>query len=373
MWVLFAILTAAAMFAVLWPLSRPARIVADTAHDAEVYRDQLAEIERDLARGLIGQAEADAARVEVSRRLLAAAAAPAAPVAGGATGRRRIAALTALLVVPGIAFGLYSRLGSPALPDMPLAERLDSRQTAPPIDAMVAQVERHLAQNPQDGRGWEVLAPIYLQSGRVADAVKARTSALRLLGETADRQADLGEALVANAQGVVTAEAKAAFNRAATLEADHPKARFFIGLAAEQDGDKARAIAIWNDMIAKAQPGASYVEFLRAAVTRLEGTPASPAAALPPGPTGQDMAAAAEMKPQERDAMVRGMVDRLAARLAADGSDADGWVRLVRAYLVLGEVDKARAALADARKALAANPEKLNMLETQVRSLGLQG
>jgi cytochrome c-type biogenesis protein CcmH len=296
MWVLFAILTAAAIFAVLWPLSRPTKPVADTAHDAEVYRDQLSEIERDLARGLIGKAEAEAARIEVSRRLLAAAAAPALPVSDGSTLRRRIAALTALVIVPGIAFGLYGQLGSPTLPDMPLAERLDGRKDAPPMDAMLAQVERHLAQNPQDGRGWEVLAPIYLQSGRVDDAVKARTAALRLLGETADRQADLGEALVAQGQGVVTAEAKAAFARAVQLEADHLKARFFVGLAAEQDGDKARAIAVWNDMIAKAPPGASYVEFLGAAVTRLGGKPATASAAAPPsGPSAQDVAAASEM------------------------------------------------------------------------------
>jgi cytochrome c-type biogenesis protein CcmH len=243
------------------------------------------------------------------------------------------------------------------------------------MDAMVAQVERHLAHNPQDGRGWEVLAPIYLQAGRVDDAVKARTSALRLLGETADRQADLGEALVAQGQGVVTAEAKAAFARAVQLEADHLKARFFVGLAAEQDGDKARAIAVWNDMIAKAPPGASYIEFLSAAVTRLNGKPATPSAATAPpaGPSAQDVAAASDMKPEDRDAMVRGMVDRLAAKLAADGTDAEGWVRLVRAYVVLGEPDKARAALDQARKALAATPDKLNVLETQVRSLGLQG
>jgi cytochrome c-type biogenesis protein CcmH len=367
MWALFAILTAAAIMAVLWPLSRPRPVAGEADHDAEVYRDQLAEIGRDHARGLIGDAEAEAARVEVSRRLLAAAAAPARP-ALASTGRRRAAAAAALVALPAIALGLYTRLGSPSLPDQPLAARMQERGADPTMASLVAQVEKHLAANPQDGRGWEVLAPIYLQAGRVADAVKARGNALRLLGETADRQADLGEALVADGQGVVTAEAKAAFTRAVALEADNAKARFFIGLAAEQDGDRARARTIWTDMIAKAPPGAAYVDFLRAAVARLDGTPA-PAA----GPTAQDMANATDMKPEDRDAMVRGMVEKLAARLATDGTDAEGWVRLVRAYVVLGDTDRARAALIDARKALAGDASRLQVLENGLRQIGWQG
>ncbi len=111
---------------------------------------------------------------------------------------------------------------------------------------MVAQVEAHLAKNPNEGRGWEVVAPIYLRMGRFDDAVKARRQALALNGATAERQAGLGEALTAAANGIVTAEALAAFKAALALDADHVKARFFLGLAAEQDGRVERSGAIWR-------------------------------------------------------------------------------------------------------------------------------
>ncbi len=135
---------------------------------------------------------------------------------------------------------------------------------------LLARVENHLAEHPDDGRGWELLAPLYLRMGRAADAVNARGNALRLLGETADRQADFGEALVADANGVVTANARAAFERAIALDGKQPKARFFLGLAAEQDGRKADAEKIWQELAANAPPDASYLPAVRAALERLK-------------------------------------------------------------------------------------------------------
>jgi cytochrome c-type biogenesis protein CcmH len=372
-WLALALMTAAAILAVLWPLSRAATAVSGDGGIA-VYRDQLAEIERDRAAGRIGEAEAEAARVEVSRRLLAAAeTSPADDVVtpAGATWRRRATAVVALVVLPLAALGLYLPLGSPSMPGEPLAARLKAPPEQRTLATLIGQVEQHLARNPEDGRGWEVLAPVYMRLGRFEEAVKARRNALRLLGTSAAREADLGEALVAQANGIVTAEAKASFDRAVALDARDARARFFVGLAAEQDGRPAEAAETWRRLLADAPAGAAWTEFVRQSLARIEGTAGVPAGPSAPGPSEQDVAAAADLTSQQRSEMVRGMVERLAERLKRDGSDVDGWIRLVRAYTVLGEREKARDAASEARQALKAEPDKVRRLDELVNALAL--
>ena len=365
LWFPLALMTAAAVFVVLWPLGR-ARVAKPAGGDLAVYRDQMRELERDRSAGFIPAAEATAARVEISRRLLAADEAQQhAPPVSLAPWRRRFAAIAALAGLPLGAVVLYLAIGFPGLPDQPLAARSngpDGRSLA----ALVAQVEDRLERNPQDGRGWEVIGPVYMRLNRFDDAVRARRNALRILGPSVVREGDLGEALVAAANGVVTAEAKAAFDRALALDARDPRAKFFVGLAAQQDGKSAEAAAIWGDLLARAPADAPWTHVVRESLAQIE-QPAGEVSA--PGPAAPDVAAAAQMSPEDRANMVRGMVDRLAARLARDGSDLDGWVRLVRAYGVLGEHDRARAAAADARRALAGDPDKLRRLEAAVAEL----
>ena len=273
LWLVFALMTAAAIFAVLWPLARAHNVQAGS--ELEVYRDQLDEIERDRAAGLIGAAEADAARVEVSRRLIAAAdAAEFRHIAvGSPRWRRRAAAIAGLVLLPVGAIALYLTLGSPQLPGEPLQARLRAIHNDRSIASLVAQVETHLAQNPNDARGYAVLAPVYLQLGRFQDAVNARRKVLALGGETADRQADLGEALTAAANGIVTADAKVAFERAVALDASEPKARFYIGVAAEQDGDRAKAAAIWQEMLKSAPADAPWVATVTRALAEIGVAP----------------------------------------------------------------------------------------------------
>jgi cytochrome c-type biogenesis protein CcmH len=369
LWFPLALMTAAAVFVVLWPLGHR-RVAPASGGDLAVYRDQMRELERDRAAGLIAAAEADAARVEISRRLLAAA------DAQGETSsvslppwRRRAIAVAALVALPFGAVALYLALGFPGLPDQPLAARAVGPENRS-IAALVAQVEDRLEHNPQDGRGWEVIAPVYMRLGRFDDAVRARRNALRLLGATAAREGDLGEALVAAANGVVTAEAKAAFDRALALDAHDPRAKFFAGVAAQQDGKNADAAAIWNDLLAHAPADAPWANVVRQSLARLEN--AKPSASAP-GPGAAEVAAAADMSPEARVQMVRGMVERLAERLTRDGSDLDGWVRLVRAYLVLGEHERARGAAADARRALADDPDKLRRLDAALAELTAGG
>jgi cytochrome c-type biogenesis protein CcmH len=367
LWFVFALMTAVAIFAVLWPLGR-GRTRPRADNDLAVYRDQIDEIARDRVAGLIGEAEAEAARVEVSRRLLAAADAvqsESATAAPGETVRRRAAAGAALIALPAIAAGLYLALGSPQLPGQPIASRATTPLQDRSLDSLVAQVEAHLERNPEDGRGWDVVAPVYLRLGRFEDAVKARRNALRLNGASADREADLGEALMAAGNGIVTGDAKAAFERALTHAPKHFKARFFLGVAAQQDGQGAAAAAIWREMLADAKPDSPWAPMVRQALAQVEGTA--------PGPSAEDVAAAETMSPQDRAAMVRGMVERLAERLKRDGSDVEGWLRLVRAYSVMGDRDRALSAAADARRALGHDADKLRRLDALVKELRLEG
>ena len=345
LWLVFSLMTAAAIFAVLWPLGRrkPLRRGSDIA----VYRDQLDEIVRDRSAGLIGEAEAEAARVEVSRRLIAAADAAAAenpaPEAP-ARWRRRATAIAGLVLLPAGAVLLYLMLGSPQLPGEPLAARLQAPNENGAIENMVAQVENHVERNPNDGRAWEVLAPVYMRLGRFDDAVRAWRNAIRLNGSSASREADLGEALVFAANGVVTAEAKSQFDRAFALDGQDVMARFYLGMAADQDGRRAEAEKIWGDLLAKAPPGAPWVEMVRHALERK-----APAGAAATASAAPRRARRGETPADHQDTMINAMVERLAERLKKDGSDVQGWVQLVRSYRVLGQFDKAQAAIADAR------------------------
>jgi cytochrome c-type biogenesis protein CcmH len=356
LWFVFVLMTAAAAFAVLWPLARnkPVRLGGDVA----VYRDQLDEIQRDRASGLIGDAEAEAARVEVSRRLIAAADAADAERPADAKSsllQRRITAIAGLVLLPAGAFALYLTLGSPDLPGEPLALRMQAPKDTNDIQTMVAEVESHVAKNPNDGKGWEVLGPVYMRLGRYDDAVRAWHNAIAINGSNAEREANYGEAVVAAANGVVTDEAKAAFDRALKIYPQDVMARFYMGMAADQDGKRAEAEKIWNDLIAGAPPDAPWVEVVRRALAR--NTPAGGAAAP---------AVAAEGAPADHD--VNAMVERLAERLKKDGADVQGWLQLVRSYRVLGQNDKMQVALADARKALAGDADRLKQFNDGVEA-----
>jgi cytochrome c-type biogenesis protein CcmH len=391
LWLILALMTAAALGAVVWPLVR-ARGMTAGGSDLAVYRDQLEEIERDRSERRIEGEEAEAARVEVSRRLLAAANAENArePVASHAGGRRFAALAAVAALVPVLAAALYGVLGSPALPGQPLASRAPAGNEdleKSPIAQLVTRVEAHLDENPDDGRGWEVIAPVYMKLERYDDAAKARRRAIALLGETSMRQVDLGEAVTAAANGVIGDEAKAAFERAVALDADNYKAQFYLGLAAEQDGKAEDAARIWQALIARSPADAPWLPVVRQSLARIDpkaaeaaqaapasaGPAATSAAAQAPGPKPDDVAAASEMTEEQRGQMIRGMVDRLASRLHENGTDLDGWLRLLRAYKVLGENAKAKAAVVEARAALNSEPDKLRRLDAAIKDLDIGG
>jgi len=365
LWFLLALMTVAAVFAVLWPLGRNPKPQRE-GRESAVYQDQLAEIDRDIAAGLIGSTEGGAARVEIGRRLLAAADAEQEIQAAPSIRMRRSVAVVALIGLPVMAAALYLHLGSPGLKGFPLASRSVAPAASASLDQLVAQVQAHLEKNPTDGRGWSVLAPVLGRLGQFDEAAQAFRNAIKFDGDTAPRRAGLGEAIAGAANGIVTADAKAEFERALTLDANDVKARYFLGLAAEQDGRGQEAASIWQGLLSKSPSDAPWRPVVEAALARV-GT----SAAKLPTLSDDTVAAAKDMSAADRNEMIHGMVDRLAARLAQDGSDVDGWLRLVRAYKVLGDDGKARAASEQAQSALARDDERLRTLKDGLKALGL--
>lgn len=365
LWFVLALMTAAAIFAVLWPLGRPSR-QSQEGNETAIYKDQLGEIDRDLSAGLISVPDAEAARLEVSRRLLSAAKSEPTAVPTARPIVRRAVAVLAFVGLPLLSGAMYLRYGSPMLEGFPLASRATVPVASASLETLVAQVEAHLEKNPRDGRGWEVLAPVLFKIGRAEDAVRAYRNSLSFNGDSAVRRADLGEALAAAAGGVVTAEAKEEFERALALDVNEPKARYFAAVAAEQDGRSKEAIAIWRDMLKSAPNNAPWRPLVEQALAKAGGN-------MMPEISSDAIAASNDMTASQRAEMIGGMVEGLAARLKQNGDDVDGWLRLIRAYMVMGQTEKAKQAIADARQATHSQPEQLRKFNDELKSLGVEG
>ncbi len=352
-----ALLALMAALALAWPVLRRPAHRPRAAFDLAVYRDQLAEIERDRARGLIGAAEAAAAKLEVERRILRTAVASSTEEG---VGGRRWPALAAALAVPLLVTGLYLELGTPALEDQPLA----SRQPAGPdldVAAMVARLEERLVREPGDLRGWLMLGRSRMVMSRPDAAVPAYRKALELAPGEPEAIGGLAESLIAGAGGMVSPEALALLTRLDGIVPGEPRVGYYLGLAAAQSGDVAGATERWRQLLAAAPADVPWrsamVEAIRGAAARLGIEVETMLAATPgaaPQPGAAEAAAIAALPPEERQGRIREMVDGLQARLEADGGDVEGWSRLAQARGVLGERE---AALAAWDRALALAPE----------------
>ncbi len=383
LWFILAALTAGVLAALLRPLmmasAATAFDAAEEGRDLAVYRDQLTEIEADVARGLIGADEAENARREVARRMIAHdQAAHAARSGAGQAGR--FAGLAVAGAIPVMAIGAYLALGTPSLPGRPHGSVAPSvEMEKAPIDDLIAKVEARLKANPEDGQGWEVIAPVYFRMQRFDEAAAAFANAARLLGETSQRLAGFAEATVMANGGEVTDEARATYEKLAVLQPDRVEPKFWLALAKEQRGQTADAIAAYKALLASAPADAPWrplVEERMAGLGKPEG--AAPSAAKAPtdispskGPTAADVKAAESLSEKDRAQMVAGMVDGLAKRLQANPQDPRGWQQLVQSYVVLGQMDKAKTALADAQRHLAGNADALGELAALGKRLGL--
>lgn len=383
-WIFAALLTAIAVFVVLYPLSRKrAGIVSADAYDLNVYKSQLKEIEGDVDRGLIAKSEAEAAKAEVARRLISTQSAldedekqVRAENPGTSHSNIKIASVIALLVVPVVSLAFYFNLGDPALQSQPLAERLERPPEKQSLIERVASVERVLKAKPDDIRGWKLIAPIYLKMRRPKDAIRAYRHVIRLEGENAANLSDLGEAMVVEEGGLISQNAARLFIQANRIDPKAPKPRFFLAIALGQKDKNKEAIAAWQALMADAGPNSAWVPFAQNQIAALKikmgeaSTTDQPDSQLA-GPTEEDVKSAAEMSAKERQEMVENMVSQLAQRLDEEGGSAEEWVRLIRAELVLKRPDMASKTVIKAMQALQSDIEGLEKVKAAARSLGL--
>jgi cytochrome c-type biogenesis protein CcmH len=376
-WISAAVLTVVATLLVLLPLTRRVQEpVSDNQYDIEVYRDQLRELDADEKRGLIDPASSEQARAEIGRRLLKSAKAvedDKAIVRPTKSATREWLTLATVLAIPLISWGIYTKLGSPDLPAQPLAERLAKPADQSTPAELVARAEAHLALNPDDGQGWEVLAPIYMRMGRPGDAVAAYQNSIRLNGDSAGRQLGLGQALAAETGGKITARAEDAFQRAMTLDPKDMRPQFYIIDGWMQQGRLPEARDLIRKLLAEAPADVPWRDQAQAALTRLDHEIAGDAPDVSDvektGPDASQVEAAAGMNNQDRAAMIEGMVANLAEKLKQSPDDIEGWERLVRSYVVLNRPNDALEALGRARKVLSA--DKLARLDAVANELGL--
>jgi cytochrome c-type biogenesis protein CcmH len=372
---LLAALALGALLPIVAPLLRGNRPVAPRgSFDQAVYRDQLHELDRDLARGLITPADADAARLEIQRRLLAADKVSAPP---SRLSRSPILALIVFVVIAGGAVSSYLWLGAPGLPDEPFAAR-KAEEAHGGNPASLQQATKALAaklkQNPSDAAGWLLYGRSLAMLNQLDQAEDAYRHAIDLGQTDPDVIADHAEVLVLQAGGTVTPAAEAAFRQVLKADPSSGIARYYLALAAMQAGEPRQAIEGFQSLLAEmpadsplrpqlAQKVAEAAHAAGVPVPELaKGAPPAPA----PGPDVDALAGAANMSDEQRQAMVREMVAKLAAKQDADPGNLDGWLRLGRAYAVLHQPDKAADAYDKAAKL---RPEDVSIPLQEVRAL----
>lgn len=373
LWVTFSLLTAGVAGSLLWSYRRAHQAASEAADaDVAVYADQLQQIDADRARGLLSETDAQSARAEVGRRLLNRAA----KVDGGSTegaarprGSERLVG-AAVLSIPLLALVLYARLGSPGLPDVPHEGRKPEDAARTQVEAMIARVEERLRATPEDGNGWDVIGPVYLRLQRYGQAAEAFANANRLLGETPKRLAGFAQAEILANNGVVNPNAKLAAERLLALEPERLDARMWLALAKEQDGRFSEALADYRGLLTAPQMTPAMTSAIEARISAVDKLARGEKVEPPSGNLGPG--AAMPTAPADQQAMIEGMVARLAARLQSNGKDPAGWAQLMRSYMVMGRKDEAAKALADARKALGGDPAALEQINSAAAELGVE-
>ena len=378
------------------------------AFDAQIYRDQLTELELDAERSRITPDQAASARTEIARRLLAATSEQEPDeettgrlTAGGAKaishGARRGLSVFVALAVPIAAFGVYLIVGSPHLPARPAAEvraplptTIDSGQDSTQLNgsAEVAQLGKLLKKRPNDLRGWTLYARSLVRLGRFDEAVAAYSRVTTLAPRNAELLSRMAETQILAASGSVTPAARASLQATLGLDAAEPRARYYMGLAEFQAGKIDAALSIWIALEADSTPNAPWRALLaeriakvaargnitadqlaarRSASTAKSKIAAAQTAQQPRGPNAQDVKAAQSMSPKNRMEMIRGMVTGLAERLKNEPDNIPGWQRLARSYTVLGEAEKARDAYGRLAKL---QPNNVNALADYAGAIG---
>jgi len=395
LWILLTVMIALVAAGLTIPLVRRYEQRPSRVRTLDILKGQLAELDTQQAGKLIAQPEADALRAEIKRRILAEdreTQAVARPLPAGAM---PWVALGLVAVVAVCATALYALMGHPELTSSTVAASAPAQQAAAAdpqqhpmgdVSTMIAGLEGRLQQNPNDAQGWQMLGWSYMRVGRPADAAKAYGRAASLDPGNAEYLSAQGEAMV-QSEGKVSDDAAAIFRHALKGDANDPRARYFLAIYRDQQGDHKGAMSDFITLLKSAPPDAPWTTQVRNYVEDLakdqhidisSQLPPAPAAAPAPqagqpGPTGDQVAAASQMSDADRQAMIHTMVDRLAGELKANPKDSGGWVRLMRARMVLGETGKAAEAYRQARQAFAGTPAAQAALQEAAKSLGVPG
>lgn len=400
LWLMSAALTIAVLLSIAIPVWRRSRrdedVVGEFEHDVAVYRHQLQELAAETERGVISETDATQARTEIARRLLAAEDKAAGEKRARDSRERRFATIflvaTLVAFVPGLTYILYTDVGSPHLPSQPLEARLESiRERDRAADnnrvemaELVERAEAHLASNPDDGEGWNVLAPVYFRLGQPDKAEEAFRNAIRLSGESASKLSGLGETLFAQSSSIVRDDARQAFEKAIELDESDARARFYLGLASLQSGSVDEGRAAWVELAADTNADPDWVGAAQEGIRRLDTGDMTQipgmaeTASIPPAAPGmpeldQDtIEGASQMDADAQAEMIRGMVESLDARLRDNPDDIDGWMRLIRAHMVMGNTDDAQDALNRAIENGAQNTEQVTLLKGFAEQFGLE-
>ena len=352
-WIIAGVLTLAAAVVLAVPLFDTRKFKSEDAFALEVYRDQLAELTRDEQRGLLTPEQARAAQIEIERRILALDEGkkfqPARPPSHHLT-------LAMAVILPLAGFGLYLMLGSPHLPSQSAMDRLaeERSRTSPEVQALEAKV----GQSPSDAQSWIDLGRAYGDVERAKDAKDAFAKAMALGRKEPDLLRQFAHAAILSEGGRVTTDAQSALQHVLSADPGDPTSRFFLALAKAQNQDVEGALADWLTLERQLPPQAPLRQLLSEnidkAARQLGKDPAKlpgrAGGSAPAGPNPEDMAAAEQMTPEQRQAFIESMVERLAAKMKEEPENLDGWIRLANAYGVLEKREQARAAWAEAAK-----------------------
>jgi len=348
-WMMAGFLILVALAALLRPLIwRTGRGADEGAAAVAMFRRQLADIDTELAQGRLVSDEAAATRTEITRRMLASADRERgeAAAANPAEISWRIAAAVGVAgILPAAAIAVYFAVGAPAAINLPTAASTAARpHDATELAAAADQLKARLEREPDHPEGWVLLGRTLATLQRFDEADDAYRRAISLKPDQPQLHAELGEVLVLEAGGTVTPAAEAEFGKSG----NDPRARFYGAEADLQRGDNGAAKTALQALLADAPVDAPWRKIVAARLAEIAPGEPQAGAKTPAGPTAKDIAAAQSMSPEERQAMIRGMVERLAARLDQNPEDKEGWARLAHAYDVLGETEKAQAARARA-------------------------
>lgn len=373
------------------------------AFDLQVYRDQLTEVDRDLARGVISQEDAERLRTEISRRILSADSKAQASGDAGAQSQVLSAAVATVMgaLLVGGSYWIYTQIGAPGYGDLGLAARMEMAETArqnrpsqaeaeaempttaapeiqPEYAALVQRLRGAVAERPGDLQGHVLLARSEAAMGNYVAAYEAQQQVLSIKGDDATGKdyADLADMMVLAAGGYVSPEAERVLEAALTRDPENGVSLYYMGLMMAQTGRPDVAFRLWDRLLRQSPPDAAWLPPILAQIEDMAFRAGVadyqvPRMAGMPGPSASDVEAAGEMSVEDRQEMIRGMVARLSDRLATEGGTPEEWARLISSLGVLGDEAQAIAIWNNAQEVFADNPEALDIVREGARAAGL--